>query len=214
MVRVVRCRPPAPLGLDPDQWQRARDDRERRRPVRIARGVNGMRRSLAGLMLLTACSAAPAPVPVIETATPEAVGELAGKTLALWECSALASWVDNKPQAERLFKAGFATGSKFIAQAKLIDDPALQKRMGDRVPIIISQNLGGPSNDFMLGRIMGAIGLDVEDKASDRETWTHQENHPRGTNERLTDADSKIRSELRNAKAEQLFRDQNCALLS
>jgi hypothetical protein len=36
--RFVRAGPPAPLGVDQREWNRARDDRERRRLIRQARG--------------------------------------------------------------------------------------------------------------------------------------------------------------------------------
>lgn len=109
--------------------------------------------------------------------TPQEVGELGSRGAALYQCAAYAfnSSKNYSDKAEPFLEKGQKLIAEFIIQAKNIkDDPAKLKQATEKVPIIILDNVGGPSPDFGSGRVWNAVELYVEDDLYDRSGWTHQ----------------------------------------
>lgn len=74
------------------------------------------------------------------------------ETLSSFDCSAWASTISDTKEAERLFLFGYAQGKKFISalRAEKID----KEDLNTEVPIIFLMLLQGPSDDFILGRLL------------------------------------------------------------
>jgi hypothetical protein len=121
----------------------------------------------------------------------------AGQGRLAWsafECSTYAELAGNEAEQVRLFTLGYNNGREFLAalQAGQID----QQAADDQTPIGLLMNLGGPSIDFMLGRVFAAASKNAFDKV-------HEE-----TGDRLD-----RRQEIRQVVASNMYQSSNCALL-
>lgn len=133
------------------------------------------------------------------------IAQLGSKGFAQFQCAAYASFSDtDKAKAEALFTKGRDSLTRFVETAKTVKDKAKDKAVADKVPMIVMQNLGGPSTDFMLGRIWSATMLYAEDELYHRSDWTHQLRDPKA---------APPPKYLVEADAAQRFRDHNCELL-
>ncbi|MBX4206002.1 hypothetical protein KW795_02290 [Candidatus Microgenomates bacterium] len=114
------------------------------------------------------------------------------QTWSAFECSALASHIDKATEAERLFMYGYEQGKKFLEalRAEKIDE----KDISQEVPIGLTLLLGGPSEDFMLGRIYSS---------AEEETL----------NEVFKTGNDFNSDEIQKMIAENKFRDRNCQLI-
>ena len=76
---------------------------------------------------------------------------MAREAWSAFECSSLASKINDSKEQERLFLFGYEQGKKFIRalKANKIEKEDLSKE----VPMIMLLLLEGPSEDFILGRI-------------------------------------------------------------
>ncbi len=63
----------------------------------------------------------------------------------------LAKAKDEPEEAQRLFEFGVDTGRGFVQAAR--DGEMSQEDFQQSVPLGVSMRLGGPSDDFMIGRI-------------------------------------------------------------
>lgn len=108
-----------------------------------------------------------------------------------FECASLASVTGDVEEQERLFLFGYEQGKKFLAAVEA--EKIQEEDYSSEVPIGVSFLLGGPSADFMLGRIFeGAQENALED------IYTTD----------LNDTD-----EIREIRAENKFRGGNCQLV-
>ena len=86
------------------------------------------------------------------------------RCLSAFECYHFASEAEDLELATELFLVGYESGRRFLdglAQGKLLPDD--QKEIG----IIFSLIGGGPSHDFILGRILEMMGSDKDDAFKD-----------------------------------------------
>lgn len=84
----------------------------------------------------------------------ESSKELAMKGKIAFEafsCSHLANIADEPKEAERLFLVGYKRGKEFIEALR--KNKIEQKDVSSIVPMAVTMNLSGPSDDFMLGVI-------------------------------------------------------------
>ncbi|MBU2566162.1 hypothetical protein KKG46_01225 [Patescibacteria group bacterium] len=110
-----------------------------------------------------------------------------------FQCSMWASLIDDDEEAERQFKLGYKKGIEFLSalESQKIED----KDFRSEVPIGVSMNLSGPSNDFILGIIYSAAtddafkSIQADLKASDWE-------------------------EIQRTKAMVKYQDSNCSLIN
>jgi hypothetical protein len=135
---------------------------------------------------------------------PAEIAKLGAQGFSLFQCAAYATFADERDKVEPLFDKGRDSLTRFIETGKTIKDRAKEKAVTEKVPIIVLQHLGGPSTDFMVGRVWEATMLYAEDELYNREGWTHQKNDPKA------DAPD---AEIVKAAAAQRFRDANCELL-
>jgi hypothetical protein len=108
-----------------------------------------------------------------------------------FECASLASVTGDVEEQERLFLFGYEQGKKFLAAAEA--EKISDEDYSSEVPIGVSLLLGGPSADFMLGRIFEG----AQENALD-DIYTKD----------LNDT-----NEIRKIRAENKFRDGNCQLV-
>lgn len=135
--------------------------------------------------------------------TPEQIAQLGSRSWAAFECAALAGYVGNGAESERLFNVGHTAGLAFIKAAQAADQ-AHQERIMRKVPMIVSWHLGGPSPDFMLGRVWEAALQFADDEINERSTWDHQTENAKA---------EPVDKEVRKMRAENKFREGNCALI-
>jgi hypothetical protein len=101
------------------------------------------------------------------------------------------------PEHERLFNAGYQAGTRLLARW---EDMTEEER--SEQPIAVLFRIGGPSNDFIIGRIFEAAVEDAHDRVVKRSDTGL-----------LMDTDQWRRGELAVRRAERVYRDANCALL-
>ena len=77
------------------------------------------------------------------------------KTWSAFECSVLAERSMKIKEQERLFIFGYEKGLKFINALKY--NKIKQKDLKSEVPLYILWSLGGPTADFMLGRVFEVV---------------------------------------------------------
>ena len=83
-----------------------------------------------------------------------AADEKAALARAMWsafQCSTFAEMSKNEKEQMRLFSVGLKAGREFIEAAK--KNQISEDAFRSQVPIGVSMLLGGPSTDFMIGRI-------------------------------------------------------------
>lgn len=75
-------------------------------------------------------------------------------TWSAFRCSTLAALTSNQNEQERLFKIGYDNGKRFFAalESKKIQPADIDSE----VPLAIVTLMGGPTTDFVLGRIFEA----------------------------------------------------------
>lgn len=74
------------------------------------------------------------------------------KTWNAFGCSALASIIGNTDESERLFKFGYEQGSIFLKALKA--NKISKEDISSKVPVGVMWLIEGPTNDFILGRIL------------------------------------------------------------
>jgi len=134
----------------------------------------------------------------------EAVVKLADSGFAQFQCSILAGF-GKQPNVEAHFNAGMSDMRQFLTQWRSSDDLEYRKKVRNDVPMIITMELGGPTIDFEIGRVYSAILWYVDDELRDRDTWLHQKKDPKAP---------PVEPEIVQERAEQKYRDRNCALLA
>lgn len=86
------------------------------------------------------------------------------RALVMWSafsCATYAEMSGNKKEQERLFEAGFNVGRSFVNGVK--HKTIAEKEVKD-APIGVLMHMGGPTTDFIIGRIFEAAAGDAYDK--------------------------------------------------
>jgi len=109
-----------------------------------------------------------------------------------FECSSVASKIDNPKEQERLFLFGYDQGQKFIAALK--SKKVKEEYFSAEAPLGIVLNLQGPTPDFMLGRIYQTAQNSALDDIYKGKYY-------------------EITKKLRKLKAENKFREMSCELI-
>ncbi|MGL3823705.1 hypothetical protein [Sphingopyxis sp. R3-92] len=136
--------------------------------------------------------------------TAEAVAKLGDSGFAQFQCAVLAGF-GKQPTVDKHFNAGLSDMRQFLAQWRASDDASFRKEVGNKVPMIITMELGGPSIDFEIGRVYSAVLWYVDDGLRDRDTWLHQKKDPSAP---------AVEPAVVEMRAEQQYKDKNCALLA
>jgi len=113
-------------------------------------------------------------------------------TWSAFECSALASKIEDSVEAERLFLFGYEQGKEFLGALKA--EKIKQEDISQEVPIGITMLLQGPSEEFILGRIHSF----AEEEALDEVFKTGNEYNS---------------DELQDVIARNEFQNSNCQLI-
>ena len=121
-----------------------------------------------------------------------------------FECSTYAELSNDTREQSRLFQVGYTAGKKFVdgVQLKTIPNEVIQE-----APVGLLLSLGGPSTDFMLGRIFSAATGDAFDAVVKEDDSGVQ----RAPAEWLTDDKSDGKAKVARAKAKYLR--SNCVLI-
>lgn len=136
--------------------------------------------------------------------TAEAVAKLGDSSFAQFQCAVLAGF-GKQPNVDAHFNAGLSDMRQFLAQWRSSEDASFRKTVGNKVPMIITMNLGGPSIDFEIGRVYSAVLWYVDDELRDRDTWLHQKKDPSAP---------PVEPEVVQMRAEQQYIAKNCSLLA
>jgi hypothetical protein len=118
---------------------------------------------------------------------------MARAVIPSFECATLASTMDNAKEQERLFNYGYKAGLAFLAALRA--GKVNRTDLDNEVPFSILLLIGGPTPDFVLGRVYAA---------AEEEAWKALQKH-RGY--RDFDAD------LQKTVAQNEFSKRNCELL-
>lgn len=123
--------------------------------------------------------------------------------LVVWSafsCATFAELSGDVPEQKRLFDLGVSTGRSFLARIEKGTVPAAERQ---ETPIGVLLRLGGPSVDFILGRIFeGAV-----DDANDKVVKEDSSGLP------ILDPSKWAAGELKLMRAELKYRGSNCALI-
>jgi len=125
--------------------------------------------------------------------------QLGRMTYSAFECFMFAEMAGNKEEAERLFNVAIRAGRQFLealTKGRLSED-----EVRTQVPIGVTLKLGGPSIDFMLGRIYEG----ATDQAYN--AIVSQDENGLPLQSRIEDKD------LRRMKAEGKYLRGNCVLI-
>lgn len=136
--------------------------------------------------------------------TAEAVAKLGDSSFAQFQCAVLAGF-GKQPNVDAHFNSGLSDMRQFLTQWRANDDAGFRKDVGNKVPMIITMELGGPSIDFEIGRVYSAILWYVDDGLRDRDTWLHQKKDPGAP---------PVEPEVVQMRAEQQYKNKNCSLLA
>lgn len=91
----------------------------------------------------------------------ESEAKAAGVMWAAFECSRFALSAGEQNDANRLFEVGYGQGVKFLRAAH--SGSITEEDAKHNVPLGVSLRLGGPSDDFVIGRIYEAAFNDAYD---------------------------------------------------
>lgn len=121
--------------------------------------------------------------------------------MAHWRCQVWSGMARDEESALAHFNQGYASGSRFVAAARAGQiDPA---DFDNTVPIYISMSLGGPSDDFALGRLYEITTQNAYDQIVTR----GKDGVP------LHPSDYVMDTEVQSIIAGELVRSSNCAAL-
>lgn len=117
---------------------------------------------------------------------------------AAFVCSTYAELSHNQPEQKRLFTVGFDAGRR------LLDEWAtLPEERQRNIPVGVLLRLGGPSVDFIIGRIFEGAADDAFDKVVKTD----------GSGRTITDPLKWAGDELKVVNAVNRYQHSNCALL-
>jgi hypothetical protein len=134
--------------------------------------------------------------------TPDRVAAMATHGFALIECAIYAQDSSRyNDRAKPLFAKGRASLTGFITALQTFNTTE-QRLVLNKSPLIVNLSLGGPSPDFMIGRIYAAAEQYVLDKRQTRLKTTNDDGFPIYPSKEAIQADS-----------EAMYRDRNCTLL-
>lgn len=112
---------------------------------------------------------------------------------AAFECSVLAGFAGKQKLSDKLFSKGYKNAIQFVSDYRA--GAVSNERIQSTVPIGIMLVMGGPTNDFIAGRIYESTQQTVIDALNEPNTIF-------------------VNSELRKVKAQNKLHEQNCDLLS
>lgn len=121
-------------------------------------------------------------------------------TWAAFSCATWAEWSGNSAEQKRLFSIGYASGARLVERVK---DGTLTEAERKGLPIGIRGLFGGPSVDFVVGRMFEH----VSEYAFDKVVKESNDGAP------ILDPSKWADDELRNLRAADKFRSSNCALI-
>lgn len=121
--------------------------------------------------------------------------------MAHWRCQVWSGMAGDEESALAHSNQGYASGSRFVAAARSgqID----QTDLDATVPIYILFSLGGPSDDFVLGRLYEMTTQNAFDQIVTR----NKDGVPLPPSDYVTD------TEVQSVMAGELARSSNCAAL-
>lgn len=121
--------------------------------------------------------------------------------MAHWRCQVWSGMIGDQESTLAHFNQGYASGSRFVAAARAgqIDQADFEAT----VPVYISLSMGGPSDDFVLGRLYEMTTQDAYDKIVTR----GKDGVP------LHPSDYVMDTEVQSVMAGELIRSSNCTAL-
>ena len=99
-----------------------------------------------------------------------------------------------------MFEIGYATGQKFINGIK---DKTIPDSEAKKTPIGVLMRMGGPTTDFVIGRVFEGVSEDVYDKLVKEDD----------SGMPILDPSKWAGDELKIIRAKNKYSDSNCALI-
>lgn len=117
-----------------------------------------------------------------------------------FSCAAFAEMSGDKKEHERLFKLGYRAGKAFVdsVRTKTISDTELKE-----APVGVLWHMGGPTTDFIVGRIFEAATGDAYDQVVKEDS----------SGLLITDPRKWADDELKVIRAKNMYQRSNCALV-
>ena len=98
---------------------------------------------------------------LVEAASAENKPNLARVMWSAFSCAAYAEMSGDKHEQERLFNVGYSAGKAFVDGVK---NKTITEAETKEAPIGVLMLMGGPSTDFIIGRIFEGATADAYDK--------------------------------------------------
>lgn len=115
-------------------------------------------------------------------------------------CSVYAEMIDERNEQKRLFELGFKSAREYIDGLK---SKAISEKTITDIPLLFSLRLGGPSTDFMIGRIYEGTVSHTYDKVVKEDS----------SGFRITDPSQWANDELKKIRAKNIYDNANCKLI-
>ena len=122
-------------------------------------------------------------------------------------CAAYAEMSGNKREQERLFNVGYKAGTEFIEGIKRKEAADPNVRIEDTeardAPVAVLMRMGGPTTDFVIGRIFEAATGDAYDKVVKEDS----------SGALIRDPSKWASKEVRTITAGTKYESSNCSLI-
>lgn len=137
---------------------------------------------------------------LVQSARADDAPNLGSIMWSAFSCAVYAEITSNADEQKRLFEIGYATGQKFINGIK---DKSIPDSEAKNTPIGVLMRMGGPTTDFVIGRVFEGVSEDVYDKL------VREDN----SGMPILDPSKWADDELKTIRAENKYRESNCALI-
>jgi hypothetical protein len=115
-------------------------------------------------------------------------------------CSTYAEMIGESNEQMRLFELGVKSARAYIEGVK---SKTISENTVKDIPLLFSVRLGGPSTDFMVGRVFEGTANHAYDKVVKEDVSGFP----------ITDPAKWAKGELKTLRAQNLFRSGNCKLI-
>jgi len=137
---------------------------------------------------------------MVEAASAENKPNIAHVMWSAFSCAAYAEMSGNKQEQERLFKIGYDAGRAFVDGVK---NKTITEAETKGAPIGVLMLMGGPTTDFIIGRIFESATADAYDKVVKEDSAGLP----------IIDSSEWADDKLRVIRAKNKYQSSNCALI-
>lgn len=135
-----------------------------------------------------------------EEARPPEKANIARVMWSAFSCATFAGLSGNNKEQERLFELGYKSGKTFVDGVK---NKTITETEAKEAPVGVLWHMGGPTTDFIIGRIFEAASDDAYDEVVKTD----------GAGLRILDPSKWADDELKVMKARNKYQASNCTLV-